>query len=58
MLTGVAIVPTGLSGLGDLPFGWEFGVVATLLTLLFYIRVHVPKKRTARRASQRLPDDD
>jgi len=52
MLTGVAIVPTGLSGLGDLPFGWEFGVVATLLTL------HVPKKRTARRASQRLPDDD
>jgi hypothetical protein len=58
MLTGVAIIPTGLSGLGYLPFGWEFGAVVVLLTLLFYVRVYGPQKRAARRASQRMPDDD
>jgi hypothetical protein len=30
MLTGVAIIPTGLAGLRDLPYGWEFVVVVIL----------------------------
>ncbi|MGH3206441.1 MAG: hypothetical protein ACRDNO_01630 [Trebonia sp.] len=58
MLTGVAIIPTGLAGLRGLPYGWEYVVVVILLTLLFYVRVHgrgngsrqkTGHRRTARR---------
>jgi hypothetical protein len=55
MLTGVAIIPTGLAGLRDLPYGWEFVVVVILLILLFYVRVYRPGHRTGRRAS-RVPE--
>jgi hypothetical protein len=53
MLTGVALIPTGLSGLGDLPFGWEFVVVVILLALLFYVRVYGPRNRLRQKPGRR-----